>query len=150
MGIFSKKPADKKERVQPQKKKIGRPRIWNTAEEMELAIEAYFEQYKPPTITGLALFLGYACRQSFYDAAKLDGFSDTIKRARARCEEYAENELFNNPRPTGAIFWLKNAGWSDRKDITINGNLTVKTITPEERKKRIDELERKRNAINDR
>lgn len=134
-------------RVDKLKKKIGRPRIWDKPEEMEAAIDIYFSKFQPPTITGLALFLGYSCRQSFYDAAKLDGFNDTIKRARARCEEYAENELFNNPRPTGAIFWLKNAGWSDRKDITINGNMTVTSMTPEERRKRIEELEHKRKSI---
>jgi hypothetical protein len=76
----------------------------------------------PPTISGLALHLGFMDRQSIYDYAKRnDEFSCTIKKAIMRIEEYAEAHLYMG-KPTGAIFWLKNHKWIDKQeqDITVN------------------------------
>ena len=42
------------------------------------------------SITGLALWLGFESRQSFYDYEKKDGFTYTIKRARALIENEYE------------------------------------------------------------
>lgn len=134
----------------PSKKKVRRPKsghppIYETAEELEKAIDNYFAscvpsvltdannepiinqktgapilKENPPTITGLALAIGYSSRQSIYDQEKReDTFSYVIKRARLRCQNYLERGLLTNeiPQP-GGIFILKNHGWRDNFGIT--------------------------------
>lgn len=75
-----------------------------------------------PTITGLAYYLGFESRQSFYDYEKNEGFSYTIKRARLFIEIEYEMQL-SVGNTTGAIFALKNMGWIDKTatDLTTNG-----------------------------
>ena len=60
----------------------GRPKIYDNPEELQDAVDLYFEETSPTevTITGLALFLGFADRQSLYDYEKNDQFSCIIKR----------------------------------------------------------------------
>lgn len=70
----------------------------------------------PPTITGLCLFLGFESRQSFYDYQERTEFSYTVKRARLKIETEYEKSL-HRQSPTGAIFALKNMGWSDKTEI---------------------------------
>lgn len=120
---------------------------YKTVKELEDAIDAYFETCKdelvynndgevatdksgnpifiphPPTVAGLALYLGFADRQSIYDYKGLEEFSCTIKNAITRIEEYAEQHLYIG-RATGAIFWLKNHGWKDETkiDADISGS----------------------------
>lgn len=75
-------------------------------------------KYNPPTVAGLALYLGFVNRCSMYDYIERgDEFSDTIKRAVARIENYAEKQLTIGANPTGAIFWLKNHGWRDKTEL---------------------------------
>lgn len=121
--------------------KVGRPPMFDTSEEMQLKIDAYFEEeckdkvmtdddgkvlidtrnkqvieYNPPTVSGLALYLGFVNRNSMYDYEKKGEFTGTIKKAIAKIERYAEKQLFIG-NSTGAIFWLKNKGWKDRQEI---------------------------------
>lgn len=105
---------------------IGRPRIYNTPEELEIAVNQYFDEtdYQDITITGLAFFLGFESRQSFYDYEKNDAFSYIIKRARLRVEMQYELRL-GNQSPTGAIFALKNMGWKDKQEVEQSGGLTI-------------------------
>lgn len=91
-----------------------------------------------PSITGLALFLGFASKDSLYDYAKKEEFSDSIKKALLRIENDYEKGLWID-KPTGVIFALKNMGWSDKKEVdhTTNGeSINViqlgKGINPEE------------------
>ena len=105
--------------------KTGRPLKYKTVKELEDAIDAYFEERYlksiPPTISGLALWLGFESRQSLYDYQDRPEFSDTIKRATARIEDYAERILLNgNGSATGAIFWLKNHKWTDKTEQIVN------------------------------
>lgn len=72
---------------------------------------------EPPTITGLALYLGFESRQSIYDYEKRGKFSYTVKRARLTIESEYEKKLHGN-NPTGPIFALKNFGWQDRHEHT--------------------------------
>ena len=73
---------------------------------------------RPPTVAGLSLYLGFCNRSSMYDYKdKKQGetgkeFSNTIKKAITRIEQFAEEQLYAG-KPTGAIFWLKNHGWMD-------------------------------------
>lgn len=99
----------------------GRPSLFNTALELENLIDLYFEglaeDEKTPTITGLALHLGFESRQSVYDYEKRnDEFSYTIKRARLKVENAYEEALLSR-NSTGAIFALKNFGWADKQEI---------------------------------
>ena len=76
------------------------------------------------TVAGLAYFLGFESRQSFYAYEDKIEFSYTIKRARLRIEKgYEQNLQFNNP--TGSIFALKNMGWHDKSEIEQNINITA-------------------------
>ena len=96
---------------------MGRPPLFTDPDEMQIKIDLYFHQNIAPTITGLCLFLGFESRQSFYDYESVDGFSYTIKRARARMEEYYEKALMRDGQVTGPIFALKNLGWKDKQEI---------------------------------
>lgn len=105
---------------------------------------------KPYTITGLALALDTS-RETLldYEKGKYDDddpiedhkpeFSDTIKRAKIKCQNYAEVMLFANS-PTGAIFNLKNNyGWKDKTetDLTSKGERVnpYSTLSAEELRK---------------
>lgn len=119
---------------------VGRPPVYNTPEEMQAKIIEYFEgghntrqvivkigsnnipiTVPKITITDLVLFLGFADRSSFYDYEKKEEFFHTIKRARTFIEREYEEQLDRNP--TGAIFALKNFGWSDKQTIEHEGGI---------------------------
>jgi hypothetical protein len=70
---------------------------------------------EPATITGLALFLGFASRQSLEDYDKLGGeFSYLVKRAKNFVARGYER-LLHEGKPVGGIFALKNIDkWVDR------------------------------------
>lgn len=75
-----------------------------------------------PTMTGLAVFLGFESRQSLYDYAKKPRFSYSIKKALLEVEYNYEKSL-NGDKVIGIIFALKNMGWTDKTetDITSKG-----------------------------
>jgi hypothetical protein len=124
----------------------GRPRTYKSVEEIEKAIDEYFnipeiinvDSYAgtdtmqsgktmlnpKPTITGLALHLGFESRQSLYDYEKDGEFSYTIKSARLRIEAKYEEKLYDNAC-TGAIFALKNFGWKDKQELEHSGNMQL-------------------------
>lgn len=123
----------------------GRPVKFKSVEELQAAIDRYFkeqdEKEKPYTITGLALALD-TNRQTLINYENHDNkdYFDTIKRAKLKCENFAEEHLFvGKSGVTGAIFNLKNNyGWVDHQVIenkTVNDNLS-----DEEREKRLKEL----------
>lgn len=108
--------------------KVGRPPMYATAEELQNKIESYFEGTKTPTISGLAYYLGFESRQSFYDYEQKEAFTYTIRKIRLFMESVYEERLHGNS-PTGAIFWLKNAGWKDKTEVEQSGSIKVETIT---------------------
>lgn len=87
------------------------------------------------TMTGLALHLGFESRQSLYDYAKKEEFAYIIKNALLRIENQVEMEVRECDKPTGAIFVLKNMGWSDKSEIEHKGlkevpqELTVRLVS---------------------
>jgi DNA-packaging protein gp3 len=125
---------------------MGRPAQFETAEELQQEIDNYFEYIKgdfnyegdpndekrdikvytrypePATITGLALYLGFESRQSFYDYQNRENFSYTIKRARLRIENNYEAMMITARNPAGAIFALKNLGWEDKHTLAGDKN----------------------------
>lgn len=94
----------------------GRLLKYETAKEMQEAVDEYLKENPAPTISGLAYYLGFESRQSFYDYEQREVFSYTVKRCRLFMEAHYESRLQGN-NPAGSIFWLKNAGWSDKQEI---------------------------------
>lgn len=126
--------------------KTGRPLKYKTAKQLEDAILEYFKGLKemqPPTISGLALHLGFDSRQSIYDYKEKPEFTYIIKRAILFMESYAEEQLLRGTSATGAIFWLKNHKWTDKvvNDVNITGYSLFDKNTEEKAKK----YERKSN-----
>lgn len=103
---------------------VGRPKKYESADELESAIDKYLEStdQKKWTITGLALSLGFESRQSFYDYEEKGEYSYIIKRARLHVEMSYEEKLSDNGC-TGAIFALKNMGWKDKSEVEQSGSL---------------------------
>lgn len=167
--------------------KGGRPAFYKTPEELQEKIDEYFEvqcadeimldsnnativdvkgrpviHYNPPTLSGLALFLGFVDRCSLYDyrdrkcekkteetdcmhEKRLEitqEFSHTIKKALARIEDYAEKQLHIG-NSTGAIFWLKNRGWKDKTEVETSGEITQRTVyvTKEDKKNALEHID---------
>jgi hypothetical protein len=100
---------------------VGRPRKYASPEALDEAVDAYVAQCKaedePITWTGLALGLGFHGRGELDNYEGYDGFSHSVKRAKAIVQHAYERRLHGNS-PTGAIFALKNMGWSDRHEVT--------------------------------
>lgn len=104
----------------------GKPRRYNTPEEMQAAIDKYFKSTKKLTVCGLAISLGFIDRHALdnYDKYSPE-FHATIKKAKFRIEEYLEKTLLNG-KPVGTIFNLKNNfGWKDKHDIGMDGTIEV-------------------------
>lgn len=122
---------------------MGRPPIYDNADDLQQKIEEYFSggynlrsiisngiELKVPaiTISGLAYYLGFESRQSFYDYEERGVFSYIIKRARLRIEaNYEENLQMGTP--SGSIFALKNMGWSDKQEVEHSGTQTMVSVT---------------------
>lgn len=116
------------------KRPVGRPPLYATAEELQSKIDEYFSkgmnsikkfsklglviEVPTPTISGLVLYCGFCDRHSFYDLEKKPGFSHTIKKARLRIEMEYEQDL-KAGLGAGAIFALKNFGWKDEQGLNL-------------------------------
>lgn len=112
---------------------MARPLKYKTVDALQAAIDAYFEDCQgkplldkdgtavtdkygepviigahPPTVTGLALALGFTGRQALLNYQGRKQFMDTITRAKSRCEEYAESRLFDRDGARGAQFSLEH------------------------------------------
>jgi len=117
----------------------GRPRNYETPEQMQVEIDKYFVDNPKPTICGLALALGFAQRKSLIEYEGYgEEFRNTIKRAKLRVEVKYEEHLVEN-NVAGSIFALKNFNWRDDKNLNIGGQednplsitVTVKNKTQE-------------------
>jgi len=101
---------------------------YKTAAKLQAKVDEYFVKEDKPTISGMALFLGYLDRQSIYDLLKLnDDRSCIIRQAVAKIESFFERKMTESGNVSGPMFWLKchsnakNIGkhWCDRQDIDI-------------------------------
>ncbi len=103
-----------------EKRSVGRPRLFSSPEEFEQRVYEYQnhckESKEPVTWTGLALFLGLASRQSIDNYLEYPEFVDVVKKAKSFVEWHYEMRLAGSS-PTGAIFALKNMGWTDKNSI---------------------------------
>lgn len=135
-----------------EKRPVGRPPTFTSPEEMEELIEKYFDECdgkivydikgnpmrnkdgkiirddkRPYTVTGLALALGFCTRQALLNYQGKEEFVDTITRAKARVERYAEERLYDNNGANGAKFSLANnfKGWTEKQQIEADVKNTV-------------------------
>lgn len=133
---------------------IGRPPKYKSVAEIEKMIDKYFIECqgefirdkdgniltdkhgnlvkygeKPPTVTGLALALGFNSRQALLNYQGRKEFNDTITRAKAYVERYAEERLFDKDGANGAKFSLANNfdGWKEKQSIEadVKNDLTI-------------------------
>lgn len=108
-------------------KKRGRPKKYTEVEIMQRKIDEYFKEcdkkHDPYTITGLCIALDI-CRDTLSEYIKNKEFSDTIKKAKLKVENYLEKRLITDSSTTGIIFNLKNNfNWSDKQQIEHSGNI---------------------------
>jgi hypothetical protein len=91
---------------------------------------------KPLTITGLALALGFNSRQTLLNYQGKAEFMDTITRAKAFVERYAEERLYDKDGANGAKFSLSNnfEGWREKQQIEadVKNDLTINIELVEE------------------
>lgn len=132
----------------------GRKLRYKTPADMQKAIDAYFDEckghpltdvngeivydkygnpcivdVKPLTVTGLALALGFATRQSLLDYEGKGAYRQIVQAAKLKIENYAEMRLYDKDGWNGAKFNLQNnfrnwdadkAGQDDKKAPAIN------------------------------
>ena len=86
---------------------------------------------EPPTITGLALHLGFNSLEEFEQYEKQGKFPSALKRARLLIAAAYEKKLHNSHHG-GAVFALKEMRWHERlenKSLGENGPvITIKII----------------------
>lgn len=140
-----------------EKNKSGAPPMYKSVEAMQEKIDEYFKKCegeawldsetgnplytekgcliykvepKPPTVTGLALALGFTSRQALLNYQAKEEFVDTVTRAKSKVEEYAETRLFDRDGANGAKFSLANnfVGWREKQDINVEGDVKNATV----------------------
>lgn len=105
----------------------GRPLKFQSLEVLQTLVDGYFEDCKrteePLTITGLCIALD-TNRETLLDYQDKDEFSDAIKLAKLRIENFNEKKLYDKNVPTaGIIFNLtNNYKWQNK----WNGDITSK------------------------
>lgn len=105
----------------------GRPKLWETKEELEKAIEGFWdyceEKQVTPTLSRLAVFCN-CDRTTLVNYSHDDEFFNTIKKAKQKIESYQEEFLFSGKSVAGAIFSLKNNyAWNDKSEVDLNANV---------------------------
>lgn len=112
----------------------GRKRLIKTPEEMRKRIEAYEVQCiadeKPITMTGLIRYVGLGSKQALAKYEKYEGFEEVVAAGKLMVEQAYEERL-HGPNATGAIFALKNMGWSDKQEIEHHGEMRHVIRAPE-------------------
>ena len=141
--------------------KEGRPLIYKNKEELQKAIDEYFEECKKhksniilkgmdtqieiddpliPTIAGLAYHLNID-RQTVYNYKNRDEYFDTITRARDYIISRIETKCVNSDgNISGTLFIAQNYGYAtkqeiEQKNINVNQNIDYSNLTEEEAKK---------------
>lgn len=100
---------------------------YTSVDDFQAQIDAYFkacdDKEQLYTITGLALFLGFAGTDSLRDYGEKPAYASAVKKAKNKIVQQIEERLIGGKPPIGLIFWLKNnAGWADKQDIDITTN----------------------------
>ena len=107
-----------------------KPLKFPSPEVLEEAFNKYFEDIPEEhwTMSSLALIVG--SRRLLADYAKREGYEDVVERARLRVANSYEKAL-RDKAAAGAIFALKQMGWSDRREIEHSGNIKIDKVVVE-------------------
>lgn len=130
---------------------VGRPRAFQDGERLQADIDAYFATIGPqilkndegepvytqygkpvilstrhPSFFALARHLGVSRETLYAEMRNESPFSDTIRRANDRIQEYmVERMMDSDVKPQGVQFVLKNIhGWKDETETKVSGALT--------------------------
>ena len=95
----------------------------------KIASEQKILDGEPATISGMALFLGFASKQEFEAYEESGKHAHILKRARLRIEAAYEARLYQTP--TGVIFALKTMGWNDKPTVSKPNDKTDNTLKVE-------------------
>ena len=130
----------------------GRPRKYQSVEDMKIKIDEYFKNTneRPYTVTGLALYLDLTT-EGLREYESREEYSATIKKAKMKIEDHINKmSLCNGYNATIAIFNLKNNfGWKDKQEIEQNVKAEVVSLTQEEKEKKLKELKERLDGIYD-
>lgn len=116
------------------KPRVGRPPKFQDVEELQRKIDAYFASchddkgnlIRPYTITGLALALDTSRKVLLDYESKDDEISNTIKKAKLRIENFAEEQLYTNKNTAGVIFnMVNNYGWVNRQESNVTAKVNM-------------------------
>lgn len=117
----------------------GRPRLYETPEQFNDAVDAYYQAVvrtpgEPLTITGLCLHMGFAGRSALFSYASYEGFSDAVARARTLIEYgYEKAVIIHKNNAAGRL--LASIGgddfWRTTQHVQVTGE------THEERLERL-------------
>lgn len=107
--------------------------LYPTPDSMKRKIDEYFEfclregydrygqpkivEFKVPTYSGLARYLGFTSRRQMLDYAEQrdEAYGDVVKDGLLRLEDYLEGKLVYSKAPAGIALSLKNnAGWEEK------------------------------------
>lgn len=124
----------------------GRPRLFNTVEELEQKIQEFYDYCElkevPLTFERLAVFIGID-RKTIYNYEQRDEFFPALKKVRERIHaDIMEKGMSGAINPTFGIFCLKNYGYTDKQEITstntnVNKNIDMSQVSTEDLKKLI-------------
>lgn len=87
-------------------------------------VQIWVRYPEKPSITGLALYLGFESRQSLYDYLEKPEFSYYIKKALLHVENTYEKGLWDG-KVVGPVFALKNMGWTDKQEVDQKTDLSI-------------------------
>lgn len=137
---------------------MATPKFTN-AIEFQKMVDDYFadcdKHNKPYTISGLAYALGTS-RKVLLTYKKLDflsidtnnnaeiqAISNSVKKAKQKCEKYAEEYLFIGKNQIGCIFNLKNnySDWKDKSEIVNINKEDIDDLSESELRKAIEQIE---------
>jgi hypothetical protein len=118
----------------------SRPPVFETVEQIAEMIAQYLEWEDNQkgkegkgiyTLTGCALFLGFASKSSMDDQAKRSAeFSNVINRFKSFMTHWNEQKLYWGGTYMGSQFWLRNhGGYSE--DVNQNLKHTITEVKPE-------------------
>lgn len=102
------------------KVKVGRPRKYETPEELAGKINEYLESETQPTMAGMCNYLQITREtlSSYGQGEVHPEFPDIVKSARQAVEAIVEGRLLYGSNVTGPLFWLKNhAGYKDARHL---------------------------------
>lgn len=106
----------------------GRPRKIKTPAELKALCDAYFADCdakgKPYQIESLGLACGLAGRSGLDDYLARPEYYPVVKSAKAKVASSYERVGLDAKNPAFAIFILKNLGYTDKQETTVNANLS--------------------------